>query len=553
MFNDNKNKIFFGILLLVLFFNFLSIDKGTYSNINLDDVIVFDYSLEVNKEEKIIKYIDNGTKISEIINKVSVKGDYLLNVSVTNSVGIKKDDDSVVVTGDLLVISVSDKIEKYEIAVRGDANSDGEVDLVDLVQLRKHLVDWKNPNTGIVENKTGVNLSAIDMNGDEKISLTDLVRLRKIIVEYEENIFLIKTDKDNVNLKVGESKEIKYYVYPSSVSDKNVTWTSSNTSVATVNNGVIKAVGVGDAVITVTTNNSNKQATIKVIVSEIMNYDEPIQPNGNENIIKEGDTDTLKVWIEQVNRSEGRTGFYVTHIWAKDPYNQFKSQVPDNYGKELVTPHNLLKNAVEQNSLDNKLAVAVNASGFVVAGVWGDNYYKVNKEYNNTATCPLVISNGNVIRDFSGKIMPSSVSYTYGLNKNGNLTFYKYPAGEKTEENIAVAKEIQGAGILNTFAFSPVLVWDGKLSDDATDRNIRQGFCQIDKNNFVFITDKYVAARNGFSFKELGEYMISLGCKTGFNLDGGGSTSLIYKEKTGVPEVIITQHRQVADIIYFHE
>jgi hypothetical protein len=406
----------------------------------------------------------------------------------------------------------------------------------------------------MIEKKTGVNLSAIDMNGDGKISLTDLVRLRKILVEYGEDIFLIKTDIDNVNLKVGEVKEIKYFVYPSYVSDKAVKWSSSDSKVATVSDGVIKAVGVGEAIITVTTNNSNKQAFIKVIVSDNVSYADPIQPTGKEEIIKEGDTDTLKIWIERVNRYyEGRTEFYVTHIWAKEPYAQFKSQVPDDYGVNLVTPHNLLKNAVIQKSLDNKLAVAVNASGFVVAGVWGDNYYKVNKEYNNTATCPLVISDGKVIRDFSGLIMPSWVSYTYGLNKDGNLTFYKYPAGDKIDENKAIAKKIQDDGILNTFGFSPVLVWNGELYNQETDKNIRQGFCQIDKNNFVFITDKYVSARNGFSFKELGEYMISLGCKTGFNLDGGGSTSLIYKEKTGEPEVVITQHRQVADIVYFHE
>ena len=55
------------------------------------------------------------------------------------------------------------------------------------------------------------------------------------------------------------------------------------------------------------------------------------------------------------------------------------------------------------------------------------------------------------------------------------------------------------------------------------------------------------------SFEELANYMISLGCKTGFNLDGGGSTSLIFKSKNSSAKVITGNKRRIADVIYFHE
>ena len=108
--NNKKKNIIVIILILLVFFSFVNIYKGTYSDIILDEIISFDYSLEVDKKEKIIKYIDKDTKISEIINKVSVKGNHSLNVSLTNSDGVKKDKDNVVVTGDLLVINVSDNV-----------------------------------------------------------------------------------------------------------------------------------------------------------------------------------------------------------------------------------------------------------------------------------------------------------------------------------------------------------------------------------------------------------------------------------------------------------
>ena len=48
--------------------------------------------------------------------------------------------------------------------------------------------------------------------------------------------------------------------------------------------------------------------------------------------------------------------------------------------------------------------------------------------------------------------------------------------------------------------------------------------------------------------------MVSLGCKTGFNLDGGGSTSLYFKSKQNEsPFTLTNPGRSVADIIYFHE
>ena len=77
--------------------------------------------------------------------------------------------------------------------------------------------------------------------------------------------------------------------------------------------------------------------------------------------------------------------------------------------------------------------------------------------------------------------------------------------------------------------------------------------CQIDKNNFVFISDEYSSPRTVFSYSELADYMLSLGCKIGFNLDGGGSVSLVYKGKQSNPTIITGSMIEIADIIYFHE
>lgn len=67
---------------------------------------------------------------------------------------------------------------------------------------------------------------------------------------------------DSVLLRVGDSKSVSATSLPWNYEVKSTTWTSSDTSVATVDNGVIKAVGAGEATVTVTMD--GKSATIKV-------------------------------------------------------------------------------------------------------------------------------------------------------------------------------------------------------------------------------------------------------------------------------------------------
>lgn len=283
-------------------------------------------------------------------------------------------------------------------------------------------------------------------------------------------------------------------------------------------------------------------------------YYEQIKPSNNSNVVYNETTATLKVWIEHTDRVGDRTSFYTSHIWVRDPYKQFKLQIPDNFGEDLVVANDLLNNAIKQNDFQNKLIVAVNGSGFAKKGVWWDNFIEANASFDKTSLSPLVLVNGVVMRDLSHSKLPISTHPVYGLNKNGDLVYYNYLGGsEHYEYNKRITKQIIEAGILNTFSFKPVLVENGKLKVTTSEENIRQAICQIDKNNFVFITDVFVEPRTGFSFKELGNYMISLGCKTGFNIDGGGSTSLLLKRANENSFAITGNSRKIADIIYFHE
>ena len=70
------------------------------------------------------------------------------------------------------------------------------------------------------------------------------------------------------SLSVGANTSLTATVLPSNATNKNVTWSSSNSNVASVNSsGVVSAVAAGSAIINVTTVSGNKTATCSVTVT----------------------------------------------------------------------------------------------------------------------------------------------------------------------------------------------------------------------------------------------------------------------------------------------
>ena len=77
----------------------------------------------------------------------------------------------------------------------------------------------------------------------------------------------VTLDKTSLDLNLGKSETLTATVTPSNASDKTVTWSSSNTAVATVSSdGVVTGVKAGTATITATTNDGGKTATCAVTV-----------------------------------------------------------------------------------------------------------------------------------------------------------------------------------------------------------------------------------------------------------------------------------------------
>ena len=78
----------------------------------------------------------------------------------------------------------------------------------------------------------------------------------------------ISLDKSNENMSVGDELQLTATITPENATNKNVKWKSSNSKIATVENGKVKAIAEGTATITATTEEGNLEAKCVITVNK---------------------------------------------------------------------------------------------------------------------------------------------------------------------------------------------------------------------------------------------------------------------------------------------
>ncbi|MBQ8738011.1 MAG: leucine-rich repeat protein [Clostridia bacterium] len=106
----------------------------------------------------------------------------------------------------------------------------------------------------------------------------------------------ISLNMNTVSMKIGESVDLTATILPSNATNKEITWISSNTSIARIDEGVITAVSSGTATITAITENG-KEATCVVTVIDPIALDFRFESYGNGYAVVEytGTSDTVTV------------------------------------------------------------------------------------------------------------------------------------------------------------------------------------------------------------------------------------------------------------------
>ena len=121
-------------------------------------------------------------------------------------------------------------------------------------------VDTSGKVTAVAQGSTTITATAADGSGKSATCTVTVNEAETVPVES------VSLDKSNLELTEGGTDTLTATITPSNASNKSVTWSSDNESVATVTNGVVTAVTPGIATITVTTVDGGFTATCAVTV-----------------------------------------------------------------------------------------------------------------------------------------------------------------------------------------------------------------------------------------------------------------------------------------------
>ncbi|MBR0374361.1 MAG: phosphodiester glycosidase family protein [Mogibacterium sp.] len=166
----------------------------------------------------------------------------------------------------------------------------------------------------------------------------------------------------------------------------------------------------------------------------------------------------------------------------------------------------------------------------------------------------------------TGYVMRNGYLYRTTPSGGEDLVVYADGSMEVINEYDVTAEELQASGAVQIYSFGPGLVVDGEVAvsygeevGQSMRSNPRTAIGMIDETHYVFVvSDGRTSASAGLDLYDLACLMQDLGCKTAYNLDGGGSTTMwfngrIVNNPTGGHAGHGSSERSVSDIVYVGE
>lgn len=174
----------------------------------------------------------------------------------------------------------------------------------------------------------------------------------------------------------------------------------------------------------------------------------------------------------------------------------------------------------------------------------------INGDYYGANSRGYVIKNGVIYRDTARK----NTGYD-------DLVIYKDGSFGIVNESQVTAQALLDSGVVNLFSFGPALVKNGKIAISQGEEvgramadNPRTAIGIIDDLHYLFVvSDGRTGQSEGLSLYELAKVMKEYGCQTAYNLDGGGSSTMVFNgQVVNNPTTNGNRisERSVSDIVY---
>ena len=224
----------------------------------------------------------------------------------------------------------------------------------------------------------------------------------------------VTLDSTSIILEEGESRNLTATVSPSNAENKTVLWTSSNSSVASVKEGLVTALKPGSATITVKTEDGGKTATCQVTVNKRIYPVTGVTLDKTSATLTEGDEFVLTATVNPSNATNK------TVTWSSS--DKTVATVSDGKVTALKAGKATITVKTEDGGKTATCEVTVNAKVYPVTGVTLDRSSLELTEGDAavlTATItPSNASNKNVI-------WSSSASSVASVDNAGKVTALK--------------------------------------------------------------------------------------------------------------------------------
>ena len=192
---------------------------------------------------------------------------------------------------------------------------------------------------------------------------------------------------------------------------------------------------------------------------------------------------------------------------------------------------------------------------------YGKNVTETTSEMAEANDAILAINGDNYGSQESGYVIRNGVIYRDDAGDNDILCIFTDGSMKIYSPSEYSAEELLEMGVWQAFSFGPALVENGKVSvsedeevGKAMASNPRTAIGMIDELHYlIVVSDGRTSESEGLSLSQLAEFMESLGATTAYNLDGGGSSTMVFQgEVVNNPTTTgnSIKEREVNDIVY---
>lgn len=173
----------------------------------------------------------------------------------------------------------------------------------------------------------------------------------------------------------------------------------------------------------------------------------------------------------------------------------------------------------------------------------------INGDFYGARSSGYVIRNGVLYRDTAS----SSSQEDLVISKDGSFSII-------TEGSVSTGTLLSN-GAQQVLSFGPALIENGEISvsenqevGQAMTSNPRTAICEIGPLHYLLVVaDGRTSASEGLSLYQMAQYLQTLGVSTAYNLDGGGSSTMVFNgtvinnPTTNGNKI---SERSVSDIVY---